>query len=563
MIKKIRFVHSFRQRMVWLMTGSLFFLCMVIIGYNVYIYKSMDRIVDRTIANSLELYAQEVNFALDNTGAFLVNKCLRYDTIRKIKKPRKETDRYLAIGEMQELFWSSISSYSLMDGLFLYDGQNEIFISQAKQFERIDDQSLIRDSMEDMIRQFLSTAASNENEWFSIQSGDEFFFIKMFEVQEVYVGSWVHVDTLLEKLKSIPADERDYVLVQDANRKTLTAGTLTDIRQEDGNILWLNGKKYKMIRQETEYDAFSFLVLRDTQRGIRNISGIVMQAAIAFALITGLGIGMAALQKRLFHQPMDRLVDAMNQLRKGNFNVRLEKEAVFDEFWAVSDAFERMIKEIETLKISVYEEKLQKQNAKIMYLQEQINPHFFTNCLNMIRNLSIIGEEEKVQKASLLLSSYMRSSLTYSTKIKLEQELKHVKDFEKLQKMRYGDQFTLITEIEKGLDSYEIPTMMIQVFVENSIKHQLDPERHLLVWVRVWSEDAKRLLIQVEDNGEGFLDAELNCFNARERLKDGEGEHIGIYNVCQRLELLYGEKADISFSNREDSGAVVDIQIPV
>ena len=66
----------------------------------------------------------------------------------------------------------------------------------------------------------------------------------MFEVQEVYVGSWVHVDTLLEKLKSIPADERDYVLVQDANRKTLTAGTLTDIRQEDGNILWLNGKKY-------------------------------------------------------------------------------------------------------------------------------------------------------------------------------------------------------------------------------------------------------------------------------------------------------------------------------
>lgn len=288
-----------------------------------------------------------------------------------------------------------------------------------------------------------------------------------------------------------------------------------------------------------------------------------MQAAIAFALITGLGIGMAALQKRLFHQPMDRLVDAMNQLRKGNFNVRLEKEAVFDEFWAVSDAFERMIKEIETLKISVYEEKLQKQNAKIMYLQEQINPHFFTNCLNMIRNLSIIGEEEKVQKASLLLSSYMRSSLTYSTKIKLEQELKHVKDFEKLQKMRYGDQFTLITEIEKGLDSYEIPTMMIQVFVENSIKHQLDPERHLLVWVRVWSEDAKRLLIQVEDNGEGFLDAELNCFNARERLKDGEGEHIGIYNVCQRLELLYGEKADISFSNREDSGAVVDIQIPV
>ncbi len=91
----------------------------------------------------------------------------------------------------------------------------------------------------------------------------------------------------------------------------------------------------------------------------------------------------------------------------------------------------------------------------------------------------------------------------------------------------------------------------------------MDPERHLLVWVRVWSEDAKRLLIQVEDNGEGFLDAELNCFNARERLKDGEGEHIGIYNVCQRLELLYGEKADISFSNREDSGAVVDIQIPV
>ncbi|MEY8392234.1 hypothetical protein D3Z36_09635 [Lachnospiraceae bacterium] len=563
MMKKIRFVHSFRRRMVWAMTGSLFLVCMVIVGYNVYIYKSTDKIVDRTIANSLELYAQEVDFALDNTDAFLVNRCLLHDTIRKIRKPRKEMDRYLAIGEIQELFWSSIGSYSLMDGLFLYDGQDDIYISQAKRYEGTDERGLIKNSMEDIVRQFLETAASNENEWFSIQSGDDFFLIKMYEFQGVYVGSWVHVDTLLEKLKSIPADDQDYVLVQDAARRTLTAAPLADIQKESGDVLLMDGKKYKMIRQQTEYDAFSFLVLRDCQRGVRNISGIVMQAGIAFILIAGLGMGMAAVQKHLFRQPIDRLVEAMNQLRQGNFNVRLEKEAVFEELWTVSEAFDRMIKEIETLKISVYEEKLQKQNAKIMYLQEQINPHFLTNCLNMIRNLSIMGEEEKVQKAVLLLSSFMRRSLTYSTKIKLKQELEHVRDFEELQKMRYGDQFTLVSEIEEGLDSYEIPTMMIQVFVENSIKHQLDPERHLMIWVRVWCENAGRLMLQVADDGEGFLESELNCFNAKQRLTDGEGEHIGIYNVCQRLELLYGEEADILFSNRADSGAVIDICIPV
>lgn len=66
----------------------------------------------------------------------------------------------------------------------------------------------------------------------------------------------------------------------------------------------------------------------------------------------------------------------MNELKSGNLEVHLSEENVFSEFQILNDTFDNMTKEIKKLKIDVYEEKLNKQQAELLYLQEQINPHF-------------------------------------------------------------------------------------------------------------------------------------------------------------------------------------------
>ena len=161
-----------------------------------------------------------------------------------------------------------------------------------------------------------------------------------------------------------------------------------------------------------------------------------------------------------------------------------------------------------------------------------------------------------------ILSNHMRYTLANSTMVSLSKELTHVKNYEELQKMRYGDQFLLTVTMEKGLENCQVPTMLIQVFVDNAIKHQLDPDRQLKIETEIRKVDGK-LWISIRDSGEGFSEEVLRRLQNHEKLINEEGEHVGIYNVFQRLEILYGKEAQISFSNQKGSGARIDIIIPI
>lgn len=561
-MKKRKWLHSLRYRIIITMAASLLLTCGIIIGYNMYIYRIMDRQMTQTISNMLALYTEEVSYALDNTEAFLTKNCLNQDTIQKIRKPRESMDRYLALSEMHTLFEASIDSYT-MDGLFLYDKQSTSYIGETKLDGDPDYNRLINGSMSGLIREFEASADDRNNEWFSYQIRGEYFLVKMFDVQNVYIGSWIHTNTILEKLQKITEGKDDHLLMLDAERKVLLHDFPAETIHASETAITLNGVNYKILRSEKESHAFSFLVLQSKKSFWKNSSGIGMLISVTCIIIAVLCFTFVIMQKRFFGKPIQQLVDAMNQLKDGNLQVRLQDENVFDEFRVVNDTFDRMIKDIEKLKIDVYEEKLNKQHTELLYLQEQINPHFLTNCMNLIRSLSVMGENDKVQKAAVLVSNHMRYALACSTQVPLERELTHVANYEKLQKMRYGNEFTLSVNTRENLRHCKIPTMLIQVFVENAIKHELDPDKQLSIQIRIWDDCGKWMNIHIQDSGDGFAPETLQHLNASEKLINSDGEHVGIYNVCQRLHILYGEQASIQFSNGDACGAQIDIRLPL
>ena len=256
----------------------------------------------------------------------------------------------------------------------------------------------------------------------------------------------------------------------------------------------------------------------------------------------------------------------MTQLKDGNLEINLEKDNVFDEFKVVNETFSEMTREIKKLKIDVYEEMINKQRVELLYLQEQINPHFLTNCMNLIRNLSLLGENDKIEQASILLSKYMRYSLSTSTMISLERELEHVRTYENLQRMRYGDHLRIEFIVEENLLHEFVPTMLIQTFVDNAVKHQMDQESELCIYIEIKentdNEGNEGIQINIRDNGEGFSESILPVLQRYEKLVNETGNHIGIYNVCQRLEILYNKRAEVKFFNAPEGGAVVEIYLP-
>ena len=108
-MQKIKYRNSLKFRSMAALIGLLVLFSSLIIAYNLYIFKIMDRQIDATLKNSLEMYTQEVERDLDNAEAFLVNKCLNRDVIRKIQSPTKSLERYLAILEVQDIFDTSFS----------------------------------------------------------------------------------------------------------------------------------------------------------------------------------------------------------------------------------------------------------------------------------------------------------------------------------------------------------------------------------------------------------------------------------------------------------------------
>ena len=262
---------------------------------------------------------------------------------------------------------------------------------------------------------------------------------------------------------------------------------------------------------------------------------------------------------------MDDLRNAMIKMQEGDLEVRLNQQNLFYEFQLLNRNFDRMAEKIKELKIEVYENQLEKQNVEMQYLKHQIKPHFLTNCLNTIKNLLFLEEYEKAEQFTLLLGKNIRYDLSEKTEVTLEEEINHIKNYIALSEIRYGNQLRLHLDVQETLFECKIPAMLIQTFVENSVKHEMSPEEVLHIWVKVW-EEKERLHITVEDSGQGFEEEILEKLRNGESVMHNGMEHFGISNVKRRLNIIYGDAAEIHFSNEEnrakENKAKVTIELP-
>ncbi|MNJ52806.1 Sensor histidine kinase YpdA [compost metagenome] len=265
--------------------------------------------------------------------------------------------------------------------------------------------------------------------------------------------------------------------------------------------------------------------------------------------------------------PLKRIVSVMNRIGEGNVKFRIEPYPTSDEFELVNKTFNHMMAQIEELKINVYEEKLNKQKAELQHLQLQINPHFFLNTLNILYNLALVHDFELIKEMTLRLVRYFRYMFRSNlTLLPLHEELEHVTNYIQIQQLRFQNSLSYDISIPEELSKVYVPPLVVQTFIENSIKHatQMDNPLQLTIEIEMEPSDSDpHIRIRIKDTGKGFPADELLELQAGKRIIDEQGEHIGIWNVWHRLRLMYGERAEMLFYNHTPSGAVVEIKLPL
>jgi two-component system, LytTR family, sensor kinase len=176
----------------------------------------------------------------------------------------------------------------------------------------------------------------------------------------------------------------------------------------------------------------------------------------------------------------------------------------------------------------------QRDITQIAFLQAQINPHFLYNTLNFIYSEAILVSDS-VAESILTLSNIMRYSLTETGKdtlVSLYSEINHIKNYLKLQKMRFSNELylDLIVEGEENINHLEILPLVLLSFIENVFKHG---EIHD-------SNNPAKVVIKVGDNS--FF---LSIFNRKNKGVKNHTSGVGMKNIKDRMDILYGNKYQV------------------
>jgi len=194
--------------------------------------------------------------------------------------------------------------------------------------------------------------------------------------------------------------------------------------------------------------------------------------------------------------------------------------------------------------------------AKLAALTSQINPHFLFNTLNSVSSLIRMDPDRAramIYKLSNVLRRAMKNTDNFSP---LRDELAFIDDYLSIEMVRFGEKLRFLRDIAPEALSIPVPSMVLQPIIENSIKHGLAGKLEGgTIWLRARMTETGRLLLTIEDDGEGIPE---------EKMEDlfGASSGIGVSNVKERLEVLFGEHYRMSVDSRLGQGTKTEIEIP-
>ncbi len=208
------------------------------------------------------------------------------------------------------------------------------------------------------------------------------------------------------------------------------------------------------------------------------------------------------------------------------------------------------------IELKLEEQKRLLLEARLDALQRQINPHFLFNTLNSIASL-VRMKPELARQMTVKLANILRALLKdHDTYVPLREELSFTDDYLDIEVVRFG---TEKLRVEKDIDPQTldvlVPSILLQPLIENSIKHGLEPRIHGGTVTLRSRLHGNRVMIEVADDGVGIVARPTS-----ELRRTGAG--IGMQNVRERLEVLYGTQARFTVVSNPGRGTLVSIEIP-
>lgn len=559
---------SFQRRLMTVVLCLTIPLIILLFISNLYSIRLFNRKIADSNLRSMNYRAERIEESLDTTDDFLTGVMAASEDFRTLQGGASQLNAHLASYSLYNQLKTAMSAYEDIGAFFIY--------STASRVERDMFTSDFDYTEKTMIRAFVREAVENDTysyamQWCLAEIADNSCLFHFFGGRGTYLVAMVPLERLGDTSKLQLESEAVVLFTNDQNEPV----TSREFIEQNG--IDLNGD-YSRYFISGDSGAQYMIVGRDIAKTDCRMILAVSEAGyfgsldsvqfLLFLVSVVAVVLIPVLEYRLMcfiAKPVEALRSTMEQIRSGELDATVQEETNIREFRQLNETFTTMMTQIKDLKIESYEHEIEMQKAQLRYLQLQIRPHFFLNCLKSLYALAEAGKYDRIQKMILAFSKHIRYIFTDSMEfVPLSRELDHIRNYIEMQ--GESSQYAPVCriDVDPRLLDLPIPPLSLQTFVENSVKHDYSPDHPLEIDVRasvLCSGDETYADLSVADNGSGFPENVIQEINAPDAPLYAQ-HHVGINNIKKRMGLIYGDAVHYAFFNR-DIGSVSEIFIPI
>jgi len=561
-------------------------LVLLLIWNNTYAMGVVQSQVSLSNKNLTRMYMTQIDQVLEDLENYLFKTASQDNELLSLSTYDNDNpDIYLAKVRTLNNLYININYYRNVDALFAYSDRQGDLLAALQQDVAQDRKQSIKARLNQLMAETKQGDDELFHSWMLIQHDGQYSLVRVVDTgYKSYVGAWVDLARLMVPLNLLNLGADGQALFLSKDGAPLTQAADPRFNEEASLAVWKeSGKeggkesdkpyevvklweKYLLVKQPSAKVDMQLAVLipeHNLLEGLAWFQRLTYYVPLLAVLI--LVLYLLFLQRSIY-RPIMQLLRGMRRIYVGDLSVRFNNNGLM-EFRVIGETFNSMVKQIEVLKIDVYEEQIRTQRAELKHLQAQIHPHFFMNSLNIVYNLAQTRQFDIIQQMAIHLVKYFRfATRTHAASSTMKEELEHITSYLGIQQVRFPETLDYSIYLSPELATCRIPPSTILPLVENAMIHgfTVKPGERFSIAVSVSPDmsDPASVLIEVRDNGRGFGHEPMALLQAPSFFDSQPDEHIGLWNVVRRCRFYYKTGVHFAVGNGEVSGAIVTLKLP-
>ena len=242
------------------------------------------------------------------------------------------------------------------------------------------------------------------------------------------------------------------------------------------------------------------------------------------------------------------------------------KTTTIEEYAAIQESLHALVQKSKVLEVERQYHEKEKDHALLQYYQLQTRSHFFINCLKSLYGMLQIQKYAEMKAMLISFANHLRYIFHDNlTVVPLSAELQEVQDYYQINLMDTDRILLLDIHAPEELKDCLVPPLVIQSFLENTIKYNAKKGSPLVFTIKIsqiYDEETEYLQLHLSDNGVGYSSDVLKTIN-RPLENTFDTYNVGINNLRRRINILFNENTHLAIFNLPTGGACEILSIPI